>query len=309
MLSFHKRVKHSAAYGARTVKGNEGDNILYAFGAELFKKVFHPLAFKLENACGVPRRKHVIGLPVIQIKLLHVSIYAVNGFYVLHCAVYDRKVFEAEEVELDKTNLLQRVLLELSHNFVILPLAEGNINIQRLIADDYPRCVHPCVPQEPFQLAGVSEYICPFLYLRKGGFQIAVGLQRLVYGHPRRFGYGFGKLVHILQRNLKHPPHITHRAPAEKLAEGDNLRHPVIPVFAADVIDHLFTSVYAEVYIEVGHGLPFGVEETLKQQVEADGVYIRYAEGVSHERARARTPSGADGYLLSVGIIYEVPHY
>ena len=88
--------------------------------------------------------------------------------------------------------------------------------------------------------------------------------------------------------HLQHPADIAAHRARLQLAEGDDLRHLVRAVFRLDIVDHLVAPVLAEIDVEVRHRHPFGIEEALEQQVEAQRVEIGDGEGIGNERAGAR---------------------
>ena len=106
--------------------------------------------------------------------------------------------------------------------------------------------------------------------------------------------------------HLQDAPRIAqHRARLE-LAEGDDLRDVVVPVFLLDVTDHLAAAGFAEVDIEVGHRHAFGIEETFEQQAQLDRIEIGDRQRPGDEAARARTTARPDGNVLVLGPFDEV---
>ncbi len=92
-----------------------------------------------------------------------------------------------------------------------------------------------------------------------------------------------------------HPADVAQHGARLQLAEGDDLRHPVVPVLLLHVADHLVAPVLAEVDVEVRHRDALGIEEALEQQPEAQRVEIGDAERPGGHRSRARPAAGADG--------------
>ena len=63
---------------------------------------------------------------------------------------------------------------------------------------------------------------------------------------------------------------------------------------------------FAKVDVEVGHRHPFGVEETLEQEVERDRVEVGDGQRPGGDRARARSTARADGDVVRLGPFDEV---
>ena len=54
-------------------------------------------------------------------------------------------------------------------------------------------------------------------------------------------------------------------------------------IFPSNVLDHLFTSIHAEVDVKVGHGHAIGIEEALEQEPERKGVKVGDLERIGNE--------------------------
>ena len=89
-------------------------------------------------------------------------------------------------------------------------------------------------------------------------------------------------------------------------AEGDDLRHRVVAVFAANVVDYPIAAVLAKIHVEVRHGYALRIQEALEQQAVAQRIEIGDAERVGHQRARTRTAPGTDRHAVGLGPVDEV---
>ncbi len=100
-------------------------------------------------------------------------------------------------------------------------------------------------------------------------------LEGLVQGDvkgPRAAGHLLGHGVHIRIGDVEGPAHVPDGPLGGHGAEGDDLGHVVGPVLALDVLDDLLPAADAEVHVDVGHGDPLRVEESLEVQVILHGV-------------------------------------
>src|SRR3546814_13784233 len=72
-------------------------------------------------------------------------------------------------------------------------------------------------------------------------------------------------------------------------AVGDDVAHPVVAVLVGDVADHLTTTTFVEVDVEVGHGDAVGVEESLEDQAVLERIEVGDPHGIGDHRPGART--------------------
>ena len=105
-----------------------------------------------------------------------------------------------------------------------------------------------------------------------------------------------GQRVGFRQRQVHDPGHILDAHLGGHGAVGDDLRHLVAAVFLHDIVDHLLTTFIVEVGIDIGHGLPVGVQETFEQQPVLDRIDVRDADAIGHHTAGGRSATRSDEY-------------
>ena len=162
------------------------------------------------------------------------------------------------------------------------------------------------VPGHAFHLQGS---INQFVYLRVRliqVLQIGRNFQRMLQGHFQLHGNELGYPVHILIRHAHHPAYIAHGGPGGHGAEGHDLGHMVTAILFVDVIDDLLPALVAEVYVKVGHGNTFRVEESFKDEVITNGVDVGDAHTVGCQTARAGTAPRSYRDATVLGIIDEI---
>ncbi len=91
-----------------------------------------------------------------------------------------------------------------------------------------------------------------------------------------------------------------------QLRERHDLGHVLPSVLLRDVVDDLAAPRLAEVDVDVGHRDPLRVEESLEEQVVAEGIDVRDAQGPGDDRARGAPASRAHGDALLPGVADEV---
>ena len=113
--------------------------------------------------------------------------------------------------------------------------------------------------------------------------------------------------IHILVGHPHHTAHVTDGVAGGHGAKGDDLRHMVSTVFPVDVVDDFLTALIAEVHVKVGHTDTFGVQETLEDEVVADGVDVGDADAVGRNAACTRTTARPHRDALALGVVDIIP--
>ena len=81
----------------------------------------------------------------------------------------------------------------------------------------------------------------------------------------------------------------------------------VSTVFPVDVVDDFLTALIAEVHVKVGHTDTFGVQETLEDEVVADGVDVGDADAVGGNAACTGTTARPHRDALALGVVDIIP--
>jgi hypothetical protein len=87
-------------------------------------------------------------------------------------------------------------------------------------------------------------------------------------------GNQLGDLVAEVVAEIQHAAGVAHHRARSHGAEGGDLRHRVLAVLLAHVVDHAVAAVLAEIDVEVGHRHALGIEEALEQQVVLERVEV-----------------------------------
>ena len=78
------------------------------------------------------------------------------------------------------------------------------------------------------------------------------------------------------------------------------MRHLVVSILIFHPFQHAPASVVVKVGINIGQRYTVGVKETFEKQVVLDGVNLRYAQTIGHNRACGRPTSGANHHVQFV---------
>ena len=218
---------------------------------------------------------------------------------------------EAEEVELHQSDLLDVVHVELGDDARSSSgrLEQRHVLPQRPLGDHHPGGVHAGVAVQPLEAHGrlqqLPVFAAPLVELLEPGLLLD-GL-----GDGRRLaldglGHHGGHPVGVGHRHAHGPGHVADAAAGLHLVHGDDLADVVLAVFVGDVADDLVPPVHAEVDVEVGQRDALRVEEALEQQLVGDGIDVGDAQGVGHQRPRARPPPRPHRDPVLLGVVDEV---
>ncbi len=122
----------------------------------------------------------------------------------------------------------------------------------------------------------------------------------------RVVGHELAEAVDLAIGHREHPADVAQYCARLQFAEGDDLRNPVITVFALDVADHLVAPVLTKIDVEIGHRHALGVQEALEQQAKAQGIEIGDRQSPGDDRAGAGTAPRTDRDSLALCPLDEV---
>ena len=178
--------------------------------------------------------------------------------------------------------------------------------------------MHTGVPDIPFKLTGILQGLPHYgvgilqlvLELRdilvtvaEGGFQLlAVDLRHMPGNH-------LGQAVALGNRQPLDTGDILQGRLGGHGAVGDDMGYLLRPVLVGDIFQHTRTPVIVEVDVDIREGDTVGVEESLKQEVIFDGVYLGDSKAIGHARTGGGTTAGTHRHAeLGAGLVDEVLH-
>ena len=275
----------NGVHGAGAVQADQSDDIFKVLGLQAHKHLLHAGGFQLEHTLGIALTQHFIGVRVIIIQLSDGELRVLLLHRNLRISD-DSQGAQTQKVHLQKTQLFDLGHIELSHRQAVVG-GKRQIIIGRLRRNDHTRRVGGGVAGHALHLqCGVDE----LGHLRVGIvelFQLAGSLQRPLEGHLQFHGHKLCYHVHLLVWNTHHAAHIADGVAGGHGAKGDDLSHMVCAVLPVDVVDDLLTALVAEIDVKIGHTDALGVQESLEDEVVADGVDVGDAYTVSRDAARA----------------------
>jgi hypothetical protein len=279
----------------------------------LYHVTRHPAAFHLEEAGGVARAHQLEGLRVVERDVPQVEFLTVTFVDQVAGFRHDGERDESEEVHFQHAERGEDAHLELGDGLDGRLFGVGGGTVQReifgqrFVADDHARGVRAGVAHRPFHFRGDVDQLA---HLRVGIVDL------LEIGDGQRVGHGgvasrnerdeFGDLVHRAEFDAFDARHVAQRGFRPHCAEGDDLRHFVVAVFAGAIFEHLGAAVVAEVEINVGHFAAARVEEALEEQVMRQRVHEGDVERVGHDGSRRGAARVVPDVRLA-GVTAQVP--
>src|ERR1035437_3049986 len=294
MLAIDEVVYHAALKGAGAIERVERGEILDTRRMVAAQNVAHAGRFKLEDAAGEGLRKDFVGGRVVERQLLGHQADAVTLLDQFQRVVDERERGQAQEVHLEKLQLLEAVHVELRDNFFPIGAVERNEFLQRLRRDDHAGGVHGTVARHAFQ---PKRDLQDLGHARIFALQLAearLGFHGVVERDVQDVGHQLGEALHVREAHVQHAAHIFDGGARGHGVEGDDLRHLLAAVFLSDVLDDFAAPVHAEIDIDIGQADALGIQEALEQQAVLQRIDIGDAHGVAHQAACRRAAARAD---------------
>ena len=306
MLDLDIIVNHAALDGAGAIQGNQGDDVLEAVRLELLEEIPHSLGFKLEDGDRFPLAEQLVGARIVQWDVIDFECLAAGFQDLPGAAGDDGKGPETEKIHLQHADVLEVLHGPLAQD-VVTVLTERDHVDERGVSDDDTRRMGGLVAVEALEPLGYLEELGDAGIFSPHGRQLLVRRKALIQLDPRPSGDLLGDGIDLGQRYVEGPSDIPDDGPGRHGAEGGDLADSILSIFLADVVDNLLPPIHAEVDIDIRHGDTVDIQESLEQQVVAQGVDVGDAQGIGDDASRGGASAGPDGDALLFGVADKVP--
>ena len=74
------------------------------------------------------------------------------------------------------------------------------------------------------------------------------------------------------------------------------------------MLDYSIAPLHTKIYVEIGHGYPFRIEKSFKQQIIFQRVEVSYPKCVGNDRSCARSAPWSDRYTIILSPLDELHH-
>ena len=301
---------------SRAVKRYSRYYIFEALRFEFLHKLLHARAFELEHRVRFARAYQFVHLGVVVPQLLKVDVDAEVLFYVLPRLADVGQGFESEEVHFEHTHKLDFLFLKLRGYILAVALKGDKIGYDLSAYYDARRMLGAVARHTLYakrHVYDVAERGIFVVHLHDfGRIQLFVVLvvspaQHLVKSDFGVVGDCLCQFVDVGKRYVVNARDVLYRALRLHRAESEYLTHLVAAVLSRDVFDDLSSSFKAEVHVEVGRRLSFGVEKTLEKQVVSQRIHVGDMNGIRDDASDAAASARADGYPVLSRVIDKVP--
>ena len=294
----------------RPVERDQRDDVLEPGRRRLLQQIAHAARFKLEHGGRIAGAEDVVGRLVVERQRVQRQRKRwIEPANVAHRPVEDRQRREPEEVELDESDRLDIVLVELRDEAVRAGLRVERAEVsQAARRNQHAARMHPDVAREAFERFGELEqpayFLFAFLALGEQRLHFARRLERYELARLERNQLRDAVAEHV--REVEHAPDVAYDGFRRHRAEGRDLRDRIGAVLLLHVIDDAVAAVLAEVDVEVRHRDALGIEKALEQQCVAQRIEVGDAERIGDERSRAGPAAGPHGNAVALRPVDEV---
>ena len=171
---------------ARAIEGIHRNQILEGRGLQLAQILLHTRRLELERTRRATFAIELICRRVVDINSVDINVYALRSLYVSHRILYDREGFQAQEVHLDKSRILNHGTLILRHEHLLARLLVVSRRYRHPIgdvitADNRTAGVHTRTTHVTLQHLGVFNRVVQDGVLRiLGSLQLRHGSNRVL---------------------------------------------------------------------------------------------------------------------------------
>ena len=259
-----------------------------------------------------------VGGRVVDADFVDVNLDAEGEAYVFDRFFDDGEGFEPEEVHLDETGLFDDtpfILRAVEHLSRFLVVGDGDRHpvADGVAADDEAAGMNARVSHVSFEHFGIANRVVNQRVGRGFGFAKfgngSDGIGQVQLGHFAVLAFGefvgneFAEFHRVVTRKFLHTCHISEGEFRRHGAVGDDVSHVVFAIFLRDPVQDAAAAVVVEIDVNIRERDTVRIQETLKQEVIFNRVYLRDAKTVCHgtSRCRATSRSNADVKFFAGG--------
>ena len=276
---------------SRTVERDRSDNIVDAVGAKLGEHPLHSFRLELKNTVCAPFGNQSIRLRIIKSYLLNVKI-GMLGFDEPLGIGDDRQVPQTEKVKFNKSEFRRSIHVKLRNDRIAVD-RKRNIGRNLFVCNDHTGSMRGSMPRHALERTRCVDQPCYVGVAFVQRFQFP-SLQRIAERNTKLARHKICDLIDLGVAHTKRSPDIADRCTRCHRTESHDLRNMLGTVMLGNIADDLVSPLIAKIHINIGHADTFGVEESLKQQIKSNGIYIGDPDKIVDKAAGARTSARSD---------------
>ena len=286
---------------SRTIERHQRRDMFHRANLELFAEIAHSSRFQLEHTDGIGLVEKVVGLGVVERKVVNGDVDSLGLLDKIAGIADDRQGLEPKEVHLQQAEVADRAHGVLGDNGAILILFERQKIVQRLIANKHAGRVNRCVAGEIFENQGGIDQFMGDLFGLVSLLKVRRHPHRFFQRHLQFVGNHLGQPVAVGITQAHDATDIPQNRFGAHCAEGDDLRHRIASIFLAHIFDHVSPAVVGKVDVDIGRVDAFRVEESFEQQPVTNRIDVRNLQHISHNRTSRRSARHAcDAFASTV---------
>ena len=269
----------------------------------------------MEHPVRFTRTDKIVSTFILVTQNVEIEVHAEIFLCVLTSELNVRKSAQPQKVHFEHSERFDLYHVELS-GYIFAVSLERNVVHNRFFADNNACGVHTGVSGKPLHLYRHVDYFMQFFVRIVNIYQIRNADVCTVFKefHSKRLFYGrlavhkFGDFIYAGIRNFIHARNVFYRRLGRKGTESDYLRNSVRTVFSSDIFHDFAATRIRNIHVEVRHGYPFPVKETLENQVISQRLDVRYSDRICDYTRNAGASARTDRNTHASRIVYKVPY-
>ena len=209
------------------------------------------------------------------------SVFGVNNS---HGPVDDGQRLQPEKVELDQSDRLDVILVELRNDIRGTFFAIKRCEVREVIRrDDNTAGMFAGIARESLERHCKINHRRNFFVILVHLGQFIGLLQCFFERHADFKGHQFCDAVYKAVRLSKYPSRVANYGFSRHRAEGNNLRDAISSVARCNIVNHAIATFHTEINIKIGHRHTFRVQEALEQQIMLQGIEVCNSQHPRHQ--------------------------
>ena len=298
VLAVDEVVDHARLQRTGPEQRQDRDEIVETIRLETFYQIAHTGRLELEHGRRAAAAQELVRLRIVDRQRIDVDrrlpfslARVVHG---TQRPIDDRQRLQAEKIELDETDRLDVVLVELRQRRAARLVIDRHELRQRLRRDDDAASVRTSVAREPLERAREIDQRPYLLVLLVELAQLVLIGQRFFESDTNLERNQLRDAIDVTVWVTEHAAYVTDDSTRRHRSERNDLRDVIATIALRDVVDDPIAAVDTKVDVEIGHRDALGVQEALEQQIVLDRIEIGDAQRIRHQRARAGAATRAD---------------
>ncbi len=295
-------------HGPRTIQGYAGNDVLQISRLQPLHEAAHARRLELEHTGTVAGGKHVINPAVVQGHAVKIDFHSMILLRIPDSILNHRQSTQSQEIHFQQSQLFNGGHGELGGDGPVGAPGQRHVVHHRCTGNHHAGGMHGGMSGQTLQTLRHGEDLLGLLILLGELPKLCTHLQCLVQRHAEIIGNELGDHIALGIGDIQYAAHIPYHTLGRQGTEGDDLGHLILAVLLRDIVNDLLTALVLEVHVDIRHGNSLRVQESLEDQIIADGVNVGDADGIGHDGACRRASAGSHGNIMGLCKMNVVPY-